>query len=111
MSIETVRVTPSMLPPTISTTPNSPRVCAKLIMTPVTTPATDSGRVIRRKVINLEMPSGQAGEFQRENDRCPVHISALLNDHHLGGLHQRHRGVPHLQPQVIQGITGDHGRN
>src|SRR5277367_1497389 len=44
MSIETVRVPPARSPPTISTTPNSPIVCAKLRTTAVTTPGLESGR-------------------------------------------------------------------
>ena len=33
-----------MLPPTMSTTPNSPTVCAKLRTTPVRMPVSESGR-------------------------------------------------------------------
>src|SRR5437016_11693555 len=57
MSIETVRVTPGMLPPTMSTTPNSPMVWAKLRTTPVTTPAIDNGNVTRTNVANRDIPS------------------------------------------------------
>src|ERR1700685_2831466 len=50
MAIETVRVTPARLPPTISTTPNSPNVCAKLSTSAVTTPGTDIGKITRQNV-------------------------------------------------------------
>src|SRR5207245_11534069 len=56
MSIETVRVTPGMLPPTMSTTPNSPMVWAKLRTTPVTTPAIDNGNVTRTNVASRDIP-------------------------------------------------------
>src|SRR5713101_1640460 len=52
-----VRVTPGMLPPTISTTPNSPSVCAKLRANPVTSPAFESGSTIWRNVCAGEWPS------------------------------------------------------
>ena len=56
-AIETVRVTPGRLPPTISTTPNSPTVCAKLRTTPAITPSIDSGSVTRRNVRSRDAPS------------------------------------------------------
>src|SRR5438067_13905171 len=56
MSIETVRVTPGRLPPTISTTPNSPIVWAKLKATPVTRPDAERGRITRKKVRSFEAP-------------------------------------------------------
>src|SRR5207245_11798562 len=46
-----------MLPPTMSTTPNSPIVWAKLRTTPVTTPAADKGKVTRKNVANRDIPS------------------------------------------------------
>src|SRR6266446_6869080 len=56
MSIETVRVTPAKFPPTINTTPNSPRVCAKLSTAAVTTPGSDNGRITRQNVRELPAP-------------------------------------------------------
>ena len=55
--MDTVRVTPGMFPPTISTTPNSPMVWAKLSATPVTSPEIESGRITRKKVFVREAPS------------------------------------------------------
>ena len=46
-----------MFPPTISTTPNSPMVWAKLSATPVTSPEIESGRITRKKVFVREAPS------------------------------------------------------
>src|SRR5215472_17731647 len=57
MSMETVRVTPGILPPTIRTTPNSPMVCAKLKATPVISPGSESGTTTRKKVCSGETPS------------------------------------------------------
>src|SRR5216684_878258 len=57
MSIETVRVTPAKFPPTINTTPNSPRVCAKLSTAAVTTPGSDNGRITRQNVRKPPAPS------------------------------------------------------
>src|SRR6266853_789878 len=57
MSIETVRVTPAKFPPTINTTPNSPRVCAKLKTAAVTTPGSDNGRITRQNVRKPPAPS------------------------------------------------------
>src|SRR5678816_2151692 len=56
MSIETVRVTPGIFPPTISTTPNSPMVWAKLRATPVTNPDRDKGKMTRKHVRIREAP-------------------------------------------------------
>src|SRR3954468_4846711 len=55
--MESVRVTPGMLPPTISTTPNSPMVWAKLSAIPVTSPEVDKGKMIRKNVLTREAPS------------------------------------------------------
>src|SRR5215469_4238099 len=57
MSIETVRVTPGMLPPTIRTTPNSPIVWAKDSTVPVISPADESGAITRMNVRSGEAPS------------------------------------------------------
>src|SRR5438046_7089023 len=57
MSIETVRVTPARFPPTIRTTPNSPRVWAKLNTAAVTTPGNDNGRITRQNVRKAPAPS------------------------------------------------------
>ena len=59
MEIETVRVTPAMLPPTISTTPNSPSVWAKLRIAPVAIPRSESGTMTRRKVAARDTPRHQ----------------------------------------------------
>src|SRR5688572_32121462 len=56
MSMETVRVTPSIFPPTIKTTPNSPRVWAKLKTAPVMSPAVESGTINLKKVLSFERP-------------------------------------------------------
>ena len=66
---------PGRLPPTISTTPNSPSVCAKLSTMPVTRPRTDSGSTTRRNVVEprhaerprrLEQPAIDRRELRRE---------------------------------------------
>src|SRR6266576_392788 len=54
--METVRVTPGMLPPTISTTPNSPMVWAKLSAVPVTRPDIESGRMMWKNVRRRDAP-------------------------------------------------------
>src|SRR5664279_78886 len=46
-----------MLPPIISTTPNSPSVCAKLNTNPVSTPGKPSGNTILQKVRQRDAPS------------------------------------------------------
>src|ERR1035438_5119957 len=51
MEMETVRVTPAILPPTMRTTPNSPMVWAKLRMAPVAIPERASGTTTRRKLL------------------------------------------------------------
>ena len=55
-----VRVSPGMLPPTISTTPNSPSVCAAVRATPPSRPGHASGNSIRAKVRQLPSPDTQA---------------------------------------------------
>src|SRR6202035_4483790 len=57
MSMETVRVTPGMLPPIMSTTPNSPMVWAKAKTTPVISPGTERGTTTRKNVRDGEAPS------------------------------------------------------
>src|SRR5436305_15178149 len=52
----TVRVTPGIFPPTMSTTPNSPMVCAKDSAAPVTSPGTESGAITRKNVRTEEAP-------------------------------------------------------
>ena len=63
-------------PPTISTTPNSPSVCAKLSTMAVTTPGNDSGRITRQNVRMAPAPStAEASKqfsidaFERRNQR------------------------------------------
>src|SRR5258708_5079408 len=58
---------PGMLPPTISTTPNSPMVWAKLRATPVTTPETDKGKTTRKKVRSREAPNVCEAATNRES--------------------------------------------
>src|SRR5207248_2879740 len=67
MEIDTVRVTPGMLPPTMRMTPNSPSVWAKLRITPVSTPAHASGRAIRRKVPSRETPRHHDASTKRRS--------------------------------------------
>src|SRR5215475_11136755 len=67
MLIESVRVTPGMLPPTMSTTPNSPMVCAKLSAIPVTKPEVESGTSTRQKVRNFEAPNTSDADNRRES--------------------------------------------
>ena len=54
-----MRVMPARLPPTISTTPNSPSVCAKLRIMPVTMLGMESGTITRKKVAARETPRHQ----------------------------------------------------
>src|ERR1700688_4999638 len=67
MLIDSVRVTPGMLPPTISTTPNSPIVCANVSATPVTSPENDKGTITRQKVRNFDTPSTADAFRSRES--------------------------------------------
>src|SRR6267143_499234 len=62
-----VRVTPGILPPTMSTTPNSPSVCAKLSANPVTSPAFERGSTMRRKVCTGEWPSDAEARSRLES--------------------------------------------
>src|SRR5215467_1674683 len=57
MSMETVRVTPGILPPTMRTTPNSPMVWAKDRTMPEIRPAEDSGAITRTNVRSGDAPS------------------------------------------------------
>src|SRR5271165_855372 len=69
MLMETVRVTPGILPPIMSTTPNSPMVCAKAKATPVINPGTESGTTTRKKVRSGEAPSvAEAASSLRSTD-------------------------------------------
>ena len=65
--MDTVRATPGRLPPTISTTPNSPSVCAKLRTMPVTSPRTESGTTTRRNVASRDTPSDQDASSSRRS--------------------------------------------
>src|SRR3984893_4846843 len=56
MSMETVRVTPGLLSPTMSATLKSPRVWAKLKAMPVINPGTERGSTTRENVRNGEAP-------------------------------------------------------
>ena len=62
LDLETVRVMPRIFPPTMSTTPNAPMVCAKESATPVTRPGIESGAITRRKVRQPEAPNDPADE-------------------------------------------------
>src|SRR5262249_38022824 len=65
--MESVRVTPGILPPTIKTTPNSPMVWAKHRAVAVTKPETDSGTTTRQNVLSLETPSTADAASTRES--------------------------------------------
>src|SRR5208283_3841628 len=65
MSIEAVRVIPGRLPPTISTTPNSPRVCAKLRTSPLSNPGQERGTMILRKVRKRLAPRTAEASIER----------------------------------------------
>ena len=54
--METVRVTPGMFPPIISTTPNSPIAWAKESTIPATIPEMDKGKIMLKKVRNFDAP-------------------------------------------------------
>src|SRR5437763_14136728 len=86
MSIETVLVTPGMLPPTIRTTPNSPMVWAKLSGTPVTSPEIDNGRTIRKKVLNLETPSVCEAAIRRGSTAANEAANGCTADGRLYGI-------------------------
>src|SRR5229473_3176222 len=58
--METVRVDPGRLPPTMRATPNSPTVCAKLRTMPATIPGRASGTTIRAKVRARDAPRHHA---------------------------------------------------
>ncbi|EWS57426.1 hypothetical protein Y695_04827 [Hydrogenophaga sp. T4] len=62
-----------MLPPTMSTTPNSPTVWAKLMMTPVTSPGRHSGSTTLKNV-----SSGEARRLAATSSgRLPMASMAL----------------------------------
>ena len=50
-------VVAGIAPPIISTTPNSPTVCAKLSAIPVTSPGLDSGKTTRQNVRHPDAPN------------------------------------------------------
>src|SRR5437764_413440 len=58
--METVRVEPGRLPPTISTTPNSPTVWAKVNTAPATMPGRANGMTMRPNVRSRDAPRHQA---------------------------------------------------
>ena len=60
MAMEIVFVSPGMLPPTISTTPNSPSVCAKVSTIAERTPGQASGSSMRRKMRQRDRPQHPA---------------------------------------------------
>src|SRR5438046_7311360 len=67
MLIDNVRVTPGILPPTISTTPNSPIVCAKVSAVAVTTPEIESGTITRQNVRSFGTPNTADAASSRES--------------------------------------------
>src|SRR5437867_1328726 len=67
MEIEIVRVTPGMLPPIIKTTPNSPRVWAKLRIIPVKRPGHAIGTTTRKKVPTWDTPRHQDASTRRRS--------------------------------------------
>src|SRR5215475_1682547 len=56
-----------MLPPTMSTTPNSPMVCAKLRAIPVIKPEVERGTKTRQKVRNFDAPNTSDADNKRES--------------------------------------------
>ena len=60
MASEATRVTPGMLPPIISTTPNSPTVWAKLSTVPASSAGLMLGSSTRHKVTRRGLPSVSA---------------------------------------------------
>src|SRR5229473_6810905 len=108
MSMATVRVTPGMLPPTMSTTPNSPTVWAKLKAVPVINPGTESGSTTRGK--GAERRSSESGRRRhqfavegREGSRERLHRKwqAIEDraDHQAGECEsQRVAGERHQRP-------------
>src|ERR1700680_2696478 len=54
--MDTTLVCLGILPPTISTTPNSPRVCAKVITIPVNNEARTLGSNIFVRVVSFDFP-------------------------------------------------------
>src|ERR1700730_6040364 len=83
MEIEIVRVIPERLPPIIKTTPNSPRVCAKLSTTPVRTPGQASGNVTRKNVASQPLPRHHDASISRLST---VEIGAEKGCHAKGRL-------------------------
>ena len=69
-----VRVSPGMLPPTISTTPNSPRVWTNVSTQADTTPGQASGSSTRQKVCHALRPltwqASISGRGMDSNARC-----------------------------------------
>ena len=56
MAMAIVFVSPGMLPPIISTTPNSPKVCTKVSTIADSTPGQASGNSTRQKVCQADRP-------------------------------------------------------
>src|SRR6266849_830759 len=76
--MDTGRVTPGRVLPTISTTPNSPSVWAKLRRMPVTRPRTDSGITTRRNVFFFQAEDGIRDPLVTGVQTCDLPISGLL---------------------------------
>src|SRR6056300_272200 len=74
MATARVLVSPGMLPPTISTTPNSPSVWANVKTTAVNTPGHTSGNSTRQNACQVDMPQQAAASRQSwcsfSNTRC-----------------------------------------
>src|SRR5215469_10747315 len=67
MLIESVLVTPGILPPTINTTPNSPMVCANVRAVAVMSPGIDKGTTTCQNVRNFETPNTADAAKRRES--------------------------------------------
>jgi hypothetical protein len=63
MEMATVRVSPGILPPTIRTTPNSPRVCANVITAAERTPGQASGSSMRIRACQKPSPQQRVASW------------------------------------------------
>src|ERR1700692_588911 len=100
MSMETVRVTPGILPPTIRTTPNSPMVCANAKTTPAISPGTERGTTTRKKVRAGEAPSvAEAASSLRSTEENAAVKGCTANG-------RLYRTEPITNPANVKGSAG-----
>src|SRR5262245_125790 len=76
--MDSVLVTPGILPPTMSTTPNSPTACAKVKTSPVRMPGQDSGKATRRNVPDRETPRHHDASTRRRSTAAKAEVNGRI---------------------------------